>query len=49
MDVMRVHQQEVTAEPAQSASEQSPHAGVVTQWLTLVLSIEERQYVIIIH
>jgi hypothetical protein len=48
MDVMRVQQHEAIADPVQSGSEQNPHAGVVTQWLTLGLAIEERQYVFII-
>jgi hypothetical protein len=48
MDIMRAHQQEITADPAQSVSEPNSITEIGAQWLNLALSIEERQYVLVI-
>jgi hypothetical protein len=43
MDIMRAHQTEMTADLAPSGTNQNRSSEAATQWLTLALSIEERQ------
>jgi len=48
MDIMRANQLDDFADPAQTDSEQTRLTGVGAQWLNLALSIEERQYALVI-
>jgi hypothetical protein len=43
MDIMRAHQTELIADLGPSGPTQNRSSEVATQWLTLALSIEERQ------
>ena len=45
MDVMRAHRHEVNTDPPSSGNHPALVTGVGTEWLSLALSIEERQYV----
>jgi hypothetical protein len=48
MDIMRAHQPELNADPGSTVTGPNRSSEVGNQWLQLALSIEERQYVLIV-
>jgi hypothetical protein len=47
MDIMRAHQPEWNSHPGHSGADPNPTSDLGNQWLQLALSIEERQYVLV--
>jgi len=47
MDIMHAHQTELSADPGLSGAKPNPSSELDTQWLNLALSIEDRQYVMV--
>ena len=47
MDIMRAQQTELSADPGLSVARPNRSSEVGTEWLNLALSIEERQYVLV--